>query len=171
VGESSRRDPRAAALDVLEQHWTDSDGRVNFPVDPVVIAKSLKVDVVRANLEEGVSGILIKEPSQASAQIFLNRRDHEKRQRFTCAHEIGHLTKRGPDASGRIGYVDSRDTLSSSGTDTEEIWANQFAAELLMPAVAVRTWWATGLTVAKTAKIFGVSEEAMRVRLASLRLS
>jgi Zn-dependent peptidase ImmA (M78 family) len=166
-----RRDPREAALDVLAEHWTDADGRVTFPVDPVRIAESIGVEVVRANLERDVSGLLVKDPKENSARIFLNRRDHERRQRFTCAHEIGHLTKRGPDVDERIGYVDSRDTLASAGTDPEEIWANGFAAELLMPAVAVRTLWAKGTSVPKIARTFGVSEEAMQVRLATLRLS
>ncbi|KTR41661.1 hypothetical protein NS263_04070 [Curtobacterium oceanosedimentum] len=164
-------DPREAALDVLAQYWADNDGQVNFPVDPVRIAHALGVEVVRANLEEDVSGLLVKEPHAENARIFLNRRDHERRQRFTCAHEIGHLTRRGASADERIGYVDSRDTLSSAGTDPEEVWANAFAAELLMPAVAVRTLWAQGKSVPKVARTFGVSEEAMQYRLAKLRLS
>lgn len=168
---SPASDPREAALDVLAAHWVDGEGRVNFPVDPVRIANSLGVDVVRANLEQDVSGLLVKEPAAENARIFLNRRDHERRQRFTCAHEIGHLAKRGASIDERIGYVDSRDTLSSAGTDAEEIWANAFAAELLMPAVAVRTLWAQGKSVPKVARTFGVSEEAMQVRLAKLRLS
>lgn len=173
VGEPSSQplaSPREAALDVLEQHWADG-GRVDFPVDPVVIAKALEADVVRADLEREVSGLLVKAPDTDRASIYLNQRDSDKRQRFTCAHELGHLVARGSDNEGRIGYVDYRDTLSGKGTDPDEVWANQFAAELLMPAVAVAQLWAKGSSVARVAKVFGVSQEALGVRLESLGLS
>jgi Zn-dependent peptidase ImmA (M78 family) len=163
--------PRDAALDLLEEYWTDADGKVDFPVDPVVIAQRIGAEVIRADLEPNVSGLLVKEPNDESAKIYLNGEDHESRQRFTCAHELGHLARRRSDKNLRIGFVDSRDTLSSTGTDPEEIWANQFAAELLMPAVAVRTLWSQGQSQPKIARVFGVSQRAVEVRLASLKLS
>lgn len=169
--DSSAESPRSAALSLLEEHWTDDDGKVNFPVDPVVIAQRLGTQVIRAKLEADVSGLLVKEPDEPAARIYLNGEDNEGRQRFTCAHELGHLARRGASREQRIGYVDSRDTLSSTGTDPEEVWANQFAAELLMPAVAVRTLWSQGQSVPKLARVFGVSQRAVEVRLASLRLS
>src|SRR5207245_482886 len=57
------------------------------------------------------------------------------RQRFTIAHEIGHLLlHRGAtfhvDEKSPIGFRNDR---SSMATDEKEIEANQFAAELLMP--------------------------------------
>lgn len=168
--ERTSRSPKEAALDVLESHWAEN-GRVDFPVDPVVIAQRLDANVVRAELEEDVSGLLVKSPEEDQASIFLNKRDSEKRQRFTCAHELGHLVSRPSAGEERVGFVDYRDTLAGRGTDPDEIWANQFAAELLMPSVAVRNLWSQGLSVAKVARVFGVSQEAMGVRLASLRLS
>jgi len=164
---------RAAALDLLEKHWADEHGQVSFPVDPVVIASRLEVEVVRGTLDKDVAGLLIKEPDEPNPKIFLNRRDDDRRQRFTCAHELGHLSRRGTSflRTEKVGFIDSRDSVSGEGTDPEEVWANKFAAELLMPAVAVRTWWSQGLSVPKVARIFGVSEAAMQVRLASLRLS
>jgi Zn-dependent peptidase ImmA (M78 family) len=162
---------REAALNLLEKHWSDDNGNVDFPVDPVVIAQKLGADVVRAKLKDDVSGLLVKEPADDAAKIYLNGDDSESRQRFTCAHELGHLARRRTESNTRLGFVDSRDTLSSAGTDPEEIWANQFAAELLMPAVAVRTLWAQGQSVARISRVFGVSQRAVEVRLASLRLS
>jgi len=170
-GSTSAKNARNVALDFLEKYWTDDNGKVDFPVDPVVIAQRVGAEVIRARLEKDVSGLLVKQPSDDYAKIYLNSEDQETRQRFTCAHELGHLARRGSTRSERIGYVDSRDTLSATGTDPEEIWANQFAAELLMPAVAVRTLWSQGQSLPKISRVFGVSQSAMEVRLTSLRLS
>jgi Zn-dependent peptidase ImmA (M78 family) len=161
---------REAALDVLQKYWTDDDGRVDFPVDPVAIAKRLGAEVLRAKLDEDVSGLLVKDPDAENAKIYLNADDNDRRQRFTCAHELGHLTRRGRRVGERIGYVDSRDIESRTGRNPEEVWANQFAAELLMPAAAVRTLWARGESAARLSRVFGVSAQAVGVRLATLGL-
>lgn len=170
-GSDPNPSPRRAALDVLEKHWAQDNGKVNFPVDPVAIAKSLGLKVLTAKLDDDVSGLLVKEPEDASATIYLNATDHERRQRFTCAHEIGHLSRRDVGARERIGYVDSRDLESRSGKNPEEVWANRFAAELLMPAAAVRALWGQGESPTHLARVFGVSQNAIDVRLNSLGLA
>nr|WP_201471372.1 ImmA/IrrE family metallo-endopeptidase [Microbacterium hydrocarbonoxydans] len=166
-----KRSPRQAALDVLEKYWANDDGKVNFPVDPVAIAQSMGTTVLEAKLDEDVSGLLVKEPADTSATIYLNVGDSERRQRFTCAHELGHLSRRGAARGERIGYVDSRDLESRTGKNPEEVWANQFAAELLMPAAAVRAIWAQGESAAHLARVFGVSQAAVNVRLGTLGLA
>lgn len=60
------------------------------------------------------------------------------RQRFTFAHEIAHFllhAKRGGKPQLFIdGYMSfRRDATSSTGTDRDEVEANQLAAALLMP--------------------------------------
>ncbi len=62
------------------------------------------------------------------------------RQRFTIAHELGHFFLHR--ASSTV-FVDAapiffRDESSSNGSQREEIEANAFAAELLMPEDAIR---------------------------------
>jgi len=163
--------PKKAALDALEKHWASEDGRVDFPVDPVAIAKRMGAEVLRAKLDEDVSGLLVKEPEAEAATIYLNADDHERRQRFTCAHELGHLARRGDTRNERIGYVDSRDLESRTGKNPEEVWANQFAAELLMPTAAVRALWAQGESASRLARVFGVSVAAAEIRLGSLGLA
>jgi Zn-dependent peptidase ImmA (M78 family) len=163
--------PRQAALDVLENYWANDDGQVDFPVDPVAIAKSMGAKVLRAGLDDDVSGLLVKEPDDETATIYLNSGDPDRRQRFTCAHELGHLARRGSAKGERIGYVDSRDLESRSGKNPEEVWANQFAAELLMPAAAVRALWAQGESPTRLARVFGVSSAAIDIRLGSLGLA
>ena len=152
---------------LLDQAWSSVFG-VDVPVDPVSIAKSLGVDVYTADLDMGVAGLLVKRAGQDPA-IFLNAADSENRQRFTCAHELGHYIRRASAADDAWEYVDRRDQLASTGTDEEERYANSFAAQLLMPEHEVRSH-AKKMGPAALAYSFGVSLEAMKNRLATLRI-
>lgn len=100
------------------------------------------------------------------------------RQRFTIAHELGHLALH----PGKVLIVDPsvrvnlRNEVSSLGTDFEEIQANVFAAELLMPRTLITRLVpelasATSShenTVTSLAGLFQVSKEAMSYRLINL---
>lgn len=139
------------------------------------IARSLGVKVLYEDLDSDVSGILVIKDSQPT--IFVNASDHRNRQRFTIAHEIGHflLHKREGVHVDRDYTVAYRNTKSAMGEEGEEIEANQFAAELLMPAEGIvrflkkhETEKITDLTVEKLANFFEVSEQAMTIRLTSL---
>lgn len=114
--------------------------------------------------------------------IGINAAHHPRRQRFTLAHEIGHVRLHPGrpltvDSSIR---VDFRDGVSSLATDSEEIEANAFGAALLMPATAVRAQVralhdngqrSRERLVADLSAIFDVSIEAMGYRLINLGLS
>jgi Zn-dependent peptidase ImmA (M78 family) len=114
--------------------------------------------------------MLAKTPSH-DPEVFINSLDSVNRQRFSCAHEIGHYSKR---ASGRDddewGYIDRRDPIASRGTEPEEIFANQFAAALLMPEPCIRKL-SDDLDPTALAVRFGVSLDAMRFRLDNLGIS
>ncbi|MEZ0577301.1 ImmA/IrrE family metallo-endopeptidase [Nocardioides sp. MH1] len=156
------------ASQLLDRAWAGPFG-VDVPVDPVSIARSLGVDVFTANLDMGVAGLLVKRAGQDPA-IYLNANDSENRQRFTCAHELGHYIRRSGNDDEGWEYVDRRDQLSSAGTDPEERYANGFAAQLLMPEHEVRSQ-AKKFDAAALAYTFGVSLEAMNNRLATLRIA
>lgn len=141
----------------------------DVPVDPVLIARSLGITVLNAQLDDNVSGALIKERHQ-DPQIVLNQSDNANRRRFTCAHEIGHYVKRSEELD-QYEYVDYRDSLSSTGVNPDERYANAFAAALLMPEDVVRRFRAEDLTEAEMAGHFGVSREAMHHRLNTLNLA
>ena len=68
----------------------DTWGEGRYPVDPVRIAHELGIDVRQSFLSPNVSGALIKEVGQDPV-ILLNANDSRNRQRFTCAHELGHF--------------------------------------------------------------------------------
>lgn len=105
----------------------------NSPVPVERIAEFLGARLVYEpyNDGDGVSGMLYRDKDRIV--IGVNSSHHIHRQRFTIAHEIGHLLLH----EGKI-YIDApsvrfRDSISGLAIDNEEIDANGFAAELLMP--------------------------------------
>jgi Zn-dependent peptidase ImmA (M78 family) len=116
--------------------------------------------------------------------IVVNQRNPEVRKRFTVAHELGHLIMHRftrTHADNKFG-VRFRDGRSSEGTDLEEIEANQFAAELLMPeAIVLEKVRRRGIgldygmdspvaqeQLRNIAEELGVSLQALSIRLANL---
>ena len=100
------------------------------------IAKALGAQVRFSPFDEELSGMVyIKEGVPI---IGVNSLHHPNRQRFTIAHELGHLELHREMITSNI-HVDKnfpalmRDTNSATGTEQIEIQANQFATELLMP--------------------------------------
>ena len=159
-------DAERLANDVRAEVW----GR-DIPVDPVVVANEMGLKVVEAVLPNDVSGGLIRRRGE-DPRIVLNERDSRERKRFTCAHELGHFVYRAETGSADdYEYTDLRDDLASLGINTEEMFANRFAGALLMPADHVRQFVSEKAPTVIMARRFGVSEEAMNMRLRMLGLS
>lgn len=104
----------------------------------------------------------------AADEVFIcefNPAEVSYRQRFTQAHELGHVI---------LGHVNDgrepkRDTTYPVKThDPDEIAANRFAAELLMPADYVRNAVKRNRNLSSLAALFDVSTTAMRYRLKNL---
>ena len=153
------------AKEVLLKHW---DRRL--PVDPESLGISLGMEVKNLdpfNSEDSkLSGKFQMEDGKPVA--YYKATEHENRQRFAIAHEIGHYV---------LGHGDSlRDpaaNFSSNNHDYKEVAANHFAAQLLMPKgsvlKAVRELRIT--SISKLADRFKVSEVAMLYRLKNLGLA
>jgi Zn-dependent peptidase ImmA (M78 family) len=163
--------PERDALELLEATWISDDGSIVIPVDPFEIAQRLGIKVFTAELGDGVSGMLTKQGGYDDPQVYLNAADSRNRQRFTCGHELGHYVRRSStDATDESWeYVDRRASLASAGTNPDEIYANQFAASLLMPRRIV-TELHKRFGPAALASEFGVSSDAMSFRLRNLGL-
>jgi Zn-dependent peptidase ImmA (M78 family) len=149
------------------------------PIDVEYVAERLHLNVAYADLGSDVSGLLISRGSITT--IAVQASDHPNRQRFTIAHEIAHYCLRHQFEPGEHVHVDRghlitpRNSKSSAGVDLKEIEANQFAACLLMPSKLLQTrikrLRATSLRdshVTLLASEFGVSEQAMTIRLSTL---
>jgi Zn-dependent peptidase ImmA (M78 family) len=151
------------------------------PVPVEEIARKLGATLVFEHFDADVSGALVRDAR--AVVIGVNAAHPRTRQRFTIAHEIGHLRlhQGRPMFVDHAVRIDRRDGTASRGVDVEEVAANRFAAEMLMPeemirdAVvqlsAVRERLASAAIVARLAKKFDVSEQAMDYRLANLGLA
>lgn len=138
--------------------------------------------VVPRPLEDDISGVLVP-INKSSWVILVNSMHSPVRQRFTIAHELGHLLLHSYTAPHADRAFRFRDTRSSEGSALEEIQANQFAAELLMPrdlvlkAAGERFLEHGGDEVSDAAfehrvevlaRKFDVSKQAMLIRISSL---
>lgn len=168
----TRRDAEAAAHDLLKGLWADDLSKCELPIDPFRIASTLGLKVMRIPLEPDVSGMLAKRPGQ-DPDVYINVTDSDVRQRFSCAHEIGHYIKRGSSGANNDewGYIDRRGPSAAYGTNPEEVYANQFAAALLMPEERVKALIANGMSPVAMAVAFNVSLEAMSHRIDNLESS
>lgn len=166
---------RAKKIDERAEKLLREIDQFKAPVDIQAVAEACEARVVYEELDDDVSGFLLRE--QGSITIAINKQHPPNRQRFTFAHEIGHLVLHA-DQGDRL-WLDKayyyRDGSSSKGDQAAEVQANQFAAGLLMPEELVRAEVGDAaqiseVDVVKLAMKFEVSERAMTFRLISLGL-
>jgi len=162
------------AYDLAAEVREKVHGHRGFPIDPAQIAGKLGINVVKIELPDGVSGALLKDKNEEPI-ILLNRDDVFQRQRFTCAHEIGHYIDRIESTDESVDdkeyeYIDFRDGSSSTGDQEKEIFANKFAAELLMPKKEVHRLAESGDSHFEMMWHFDVSASAIKNRLKVLGL-
>lgn len=137
----------------------------NTPVQTVPIAKDLGIGVFRAKgWPNTLSGIIRKDPdSPDNYNIYVNAEHHERRRRFTIAHEIAHFVLH----RDIIGDGISDDALYRSGLSNKiEAQANRLAADILMPWELLDPLLDGGTTdIDELSKAFNVSRSAMSIRL------
>jgi len=107
----------------------------DIPVDIEIFAQNLGALVKYAPYEDGeLAGMLVRENGK-NPMIAVNSAHHPNRRRFTIAHECGHLLLHDREVfiDETLSVTRKRDGVSSLAISTEEIEANQFAAEVLMP--------------------------------------
>ena len=118
------------------------------PVPVERVAQKLGAQVRFAPFEGDLSGLIFREKSEESDEevmiIGINSTHAPTRRRFTMAHEIGHLLWGHLDSDAGDLHVDHkfafkrRNARSAQAVDPDEITANAFAAELLMPEKFLR---------------------------------
>lgn len=166
-------DPRDAAEKVVRDFGVKS---APVPVDR--IAKSLGAILRFSPLDEELSGMIhIKDNVPI---IGVNSLHHPHRQRFTIAHEIGHLVLHKHLITESV-HVDKafpvlmRGVTSALGTDAVEIEANAFASQLLIPQLLLDQVKLAGSfdidddsPMEELAKKFRVSRKVVEFRLAAI---
>ena len=168
------RDPKKMALKLLEEY-----GIKERPVSVRHIAERLGAKVVASDPEDDdISGMIYHE--DGTTIIAVNETHGETRQRFTIAHEIGHLVLHS-ELIHRV-HVDKgrnfrqklyRDGRSKVGEDILEIESNRFAAELLMPTFLLKKdikdfYIDFNDEPTEIAQLYNVSTQAMSIKLMEL---
>ena len=104
------------------------------PVPVDLIARQEGLRIVASAFDSDISGALLR--SNGVAGIAVNANQSVTRKRFTIAHELAHFLLDHRHDEDHLDWeftVLRRDDRSAEGTDTREIEANAFAANLLMP--------------------------------------
>ena len=102
------------------------------PIGRIASAMNAQVHYSPFDGDGDLAGMLIRKGGKII--IGVNSSHHSNRQRFTVAHELGHLRyHEGEIHVDRKLQINRRDATSSLAIDPDEIEANRFAAELLMP--------------------------------------
>jgi len=123
--------PAETAQEILKENNVRT-----FPIPVEKIARSQGAEIRFQPMSDDLSGMIFVKDGVPI--IGVNALHHPNRQRFTIAHECGHLALHRDKITSAV-HVDKqfkilwRDAVSATATDTMEIQANQFAAELLMP--------------------------------------
>jgi len=158
--------------------------RIPVPVDELA---GHFAHVLKRKLDDAISGMLVPLDATLGGKewaIVVNVQHARVRQRFTIAHELGHLilhrfTTPHADRGFKVRFRDQR---SSDGQVLEEIEANHFAAELLLPYgllrerlrqlnleyVPLSTDEHDAQVLRNLAREFGVSQQALSIRLSAL---
>lgn len=134
------------------------DGIV-YPINVETVADKLGLKVHYKALPDHISGFFAAEDNAFG--IVVNSNHHTNRQRFTLAHEIGHyVSYKMQNKSDDI--IEPRDVIASQGTNPEEVFANKFAAALLMPMDELRN--KSVESDSALSAYFMVSESAIKFR-------
>lgn len=166
-------------IEVEAKKLLDHNGVTKPPVPVDRIAESLGAIISFEPFEgkDDLSGILYR--NGKNKIIGINSAHAQNRQRFSIAHEIGHLRLHSKELFvDKVVRVNFRDNKSSLATDREEIEANTFAAELLMPKNFINTEIDSLIKKRQTldkdeliehlSRVFHVSPQAIEYRLINL---
>ena len=141
---------RRIARDLLSKSNSNT-----YPIKIISVARfvsDLYIDGVE--MEDEISGL----QASYNGNFFIryNSSHPIKRNRFTVAHELGHVL---------LGHTTPCSRQLDGLTTNIEIEANEFAAELLMPLALLKEAIKIHTSIKDLARAFWVSEEAMSKRI------
>lgn len=112
---------------------------------------NLVVRGTKEHLPSGVYAMTYKDSGMTL--IGYNENASVNRQKFSVAHELGHLY---------MGHLHGQSSIDLNSSDYDEIEANQFAASLIMPPHLIKQSIKSGIKdVEELARLYEVSSEAM----------
>ncbi len=163
----ARRTPAALGQALAEQVRKALGLGVGPVLDVVAVIEELTgVDVATRRLD-GVAGMMVYDPDRDTTFVVSNSAESAERQRFTQAHELGHLLL------GHGTHVDHVSDLQDGSED--ETRCNEFARNLLAPREGVQSWLTRNRpelstdvdesALAGLTRYFSVSSTAMMIQL------
>ena len=134
-----------------------------LPISTSGLCRQMGIDVKyddKVHLDDGCGGMALKKGRRHV--IVVRRSDPPQRQRFTIAHELGHILF---GDVGRFKLVNREPSMQDNPVETQ---ANVFASRLLAPACVL---WGVGAKSAEDiAKLCDISETAAAFRWQRMQL-
>lgn len=162
-----------SALQVLKE-FGDTD---DIPIDLSILLERIGISALPmdfSNLEQKLNkghilGLVLT--TKENAVIYYSEKDTPNRQRFTIAHELGHICSHLRPDSNDYPYIDWR--IEEESNNKREQIANVFAGELLVPLHLLKeVYLSMKFPSSKDlANIFGTSINVMEERLNYLCVS
>ena len=160
----------ASTVDVLNRF-----NLMKAPIDVEILAKKLNISIEHQDLDDSVSGFLVKKDGKNI--IGLNEHHHAVRKRFTISHEIGHFNLH-VDTPLFVDFYKGSMLYRTNHKKQDykmEKEANSYAAALLMPQVLISTEISKmsddmdyDTKLLELSRKFEVSQQAMDFRLKTL---
>lgn len=130
------------------------EGVTELPVMVVELCRSMGIRVQLFEPKDGNDGFSVIVDGEA--RIFVSSRCSKERQRFTAAHELGHILL------GHVGKYKLVNREPSPGDNPIEQEANVFASRLLAPACVL--WALDARTPEEIGKLCRISHQAAKYR-------
>jgi Zn-dependent peptidase ImmA (M78 family) len=131
-----------------------TEGVKALPVSVTALCRQMGIEVylyTPTDENDGYSTIV-----EGTPHIFISKRSGRQRQRFTAAHELGHILL------GHVGQYELVNREPSRGDNPIEQAANVFAARLLAPACVL--WALNARTPEQIARLCDISLQAATFR-------
>lgn len=136
-------------------------GDIRLPIDIEKIIDNYGITLKKKSIPNDAIDGAIKIAEDFAIMVINTHNNAEVRQRFTMAHEFGHFISY--QYQGKTGEItEFRDGTSSIGINAEEIFANKFAASILIPISKLKK---LDLSSPKAFEAFQVSSQAFAIRI------
>lgn len=153
---------RDMAIQVLRKY-----SLTEVPTNLVKVFNNLGLKYIELNDPEDLDGAIIEIEGKPKIAV-LNKAKPITRQRFTLAHELGHIFlehKKRDIYDAEAAREAEEDLNLSIKKPPREVEADVFASELLIPYAQLKRYHSEINEVDKLAKVFVVSREAMSLAI------
>ena len=152
---------RSMAMKILKDYKLSE-----VPTDLSVLFKGLGLKYIELNDTDDIDGAIMEIKGKPAIAV-LNKAKSLQRQRFTLAHELGHifLKHTGRDIYDSDEIRENSNKLISKTKPPQETEADIFASELLIPYEQLKKYTADINNIDKLANTFLVSKQAITIAI------